>query len=761
MLCNLRARAGRRSAAPAMLALALLAGAVVISAPAGAQSPPQPAPSPAPTPTPSSPVDAQKLDRVEIRGARETDTQQRQRSTASKIIVGREEIERYGDATVGELLRRLPGVTQQGAPGRGGRIAMRGMGSYTQILLDGQRVPPGFSLDSLNPDQIERIEILRAPTAETGARAIAGTINIVTREGFVRRLNDLVASVGVENGRWQPGLSWTRNDSADRLTYNLSASINRNAFRTEDLTTTVVDDPVSGDVRQLQRESDQSTGTSTRTSASGRLQWRLANGSLMLAPFLLDVRSNPTRATQLDQPVGSTPPPYAASASERDNAFSLARLNTLWRHRFAAGANLESRLNYGEGRSRGESLRREFDGAGGLQRTLDDDTRARQRGGDLGTKLSLTLGDGHALVAGAEGESSERRDTRRTLQDGVPLATDFGENLEARSTRLAAYAQDEWNINPHWAAHAGLRWEGIATRGGGDARTETNRSSVWSPLLHGVWKPRADGRDQVRMSLTRSYRSPQLNDLIARPSISPRFPASGSNTPTSPDRAGNPALRPELATGIDLAAERYLAGGGLFSANVFVRRIEDLMRTVTTLEAVSWSTQPRWVARPQNIGDATTMGLELEAKFRLGEVWAEAPQVDLRANASAFRSRVSGISTPDNRLDQQPDYTGNLGADWRPRGTPLMLGAGVNYTPGYDTRLSATQTVRVSRKRVFDAYAQWTVSPQLRLRLTAGNLVPLDYTNESALVTDAATRETTRSEGSTQVAWRLRAEFKL
>lgn len=696
-----------------------------------------------------------------MRGARETDTQQRQRSTASKIIVGREEIERYGDATVGELLRRLPGVTQQGAPGRGGRIAMRGMGSYTQILLDGQRVPPGFSLDSLNPDQVERIEILRAPTAETGARAIAGTINIVTREGFVRRLNDLVASVGMENDRWQPGLSWTRNDSVDRLNYNLSASINRNDFRTGDVTTTTVDDPASGDVRQVQRESDLSTGTTTRTSASGRLQWRLDNGSLMLAPFLLDVRSDSQRATQLAQPVGSTPPLYATSQSQRDSAFSLARLNTLWRHRFPTGASLESRLNYGEGRSRADSLRREFDGAGSLLRTFDDDARARQRGGDLGSKLSFTLGAGHALVAGAEGETSERRDSRRTLQDGVQQATDFGENLEARSTRLAAYAQDEWNINPNFSAHAGLRWEGIATRGGGDTRTETNRSSVWSPLLHGVWKPRADGRDQVRMSLTRSYRSPQLNDLIARPSISARFPASGNNTPTSPDSAGNPALRPELATGVDLAAERYLAGGGLFSANVFVRRIEDLMRTVTTLETVSWSTQPRWVARPQNVGDATTMGLELEAKFRLAEVWAEAPLVDLRANASAFRSRVTGIPGPDNRLDEQPDFTANLGADYRPRGTPLMFGASVNYTPGYDTQRSTTQTVRVNRKSVIDAYAQWTVSPRLRLRLSASNLAALDYATERALVVDAATRETTRSEGTTYVAWRLRAEFKL
>ena len=49
---------------------------------------------------------------------------------------------------------------------------MRGMGGgYTQILVDGEPMGRGFSMDSIPPEQIERIEIMRAPTAETGARA--------------------------------------------------------------------------------------------------------------------------------------------------------------------------------------------------------------------------------------------------------------------------------------------------------------------------------------------------------------------------------------------------------------------------------------------------------------------------------------------------------------------------------------------------------------------------------------------------------------
>ena len=81
---------------------------------------------------------------------------------------------------------------------------MRGMGhGYTQILINGERVPPGFSIDELVPDQVERIEIYRAPTAETGARAIAGTINIVLREALRTHINEIRLQLSDEVGAWR------------------------------------------------------------------------------------------------------------------------------------------------------------------------------------------------------------------------------------------------------------------------------------------------------------------------------------------------------------------------------------------------------------------------------------------------------------------------------------------------------------------------------------------------------------------------------
>ncbi|HEX7440450.1 MAG TPA: TonB-dependent receptor plug domain-containing protein [Caldimonas sp.] len=215
-------------------------------------------PVPAAEPPPATAPAAARLDKVEITGGRPDEVQERRTSTAAKIIIGRDEIERFGDSTLGDVLKRLPGVTIQGRPGRGGALRLRGLGSgYTQILLDGERIPPGFSLDSLAPEQIERIEIIRAPTAETGARAIAGTINIITRGGYSKRINDVRIGTGLENGRLQPGVSWTRNDTAGPFIYNYSLSAFRQN-RASDSTTTTVDQGLNSGVVTLDQRD---TGT--------------------------------------------------------------------------------------------------------------------------------------------------------------------------------------------------------------------------------------------------------------------------------------------------------------------------------------------------------------------------------------------------------------------------------------------------------------------------------------------------------------------
>ena len=751
-------RCRRWVGAPAVGALsALLALLSLAAAHAQTALPPDRAAS-APAPAASAPVQ-----RVEVTGGRASDSEERRRATAAKIVIGRDEIERMGDSNTLEILKRLPGVTVPGPGGRGGPPRMRGMaGSYTQILLDGERIPPGFSLDSVPPEQIERIEILRAPTAETGARAIAGTINIVLREGFRKRLNDVNLGLQEEHGRVSRNLAWTRNDTLGDWILNGSLSLfarrqdnaSRSARRDVDLT--------SGDTVLLRAGTSHSDDQRRGVHASGRVQWRDGAGrSLMLMPLVIHSEGRNRGQSTLTQSFGAEAPEYASSDSRTDGRFTLLRLNANANHRLGA-ARLEWRGGLGDAHWRSTQQRREFDSVGAPSRTIDEDTDNRDRNATLGLKASMLIGDGHSLVSGVELERNRRREARTTLWDGAPQLEEFGTNLGASARRWAAYAQDEWTAGPHWAFHAGLRVEGIATEGeGANGAVDRHASRVATPLLHAVWKPDPARRDQLRASLTRSYRAPNLNQLIGRPALNRVDPPPGSNTELTADSAGNPDLRPEVALGLDFAIERYLDEGGVLSANLFHRRIRDVIRNAVVLEEVSWSPgQPRYVSRPQNIGNGVSQGLELEAKFRLDQAIDGALPVEVRANASLFRSRLDTVPGPDNRVAEQPDGTLNLGADYRVRGTPLALGGSVNRTPGYSTRLETDRWLTQSGKTLVDAYLLWTFGPEAKLRLSVGNARAADFVSTTEVVTNglqATTATTTRSDVSTQ----LRLELKL
>ncbi|MBV8604372.1 MAG: TonB-dependent receptor [Pelomonas sp.] len=714
-----------------------------------------------------------RLDKVYVE--RMSDDAARRASTAAKIIVGREEIERYGDTTIGETLKRLPGITTGGRPGRGGDIRMRGMGNgYTQVLVNGERMPPGFSIDQIPPDQVERIEILRAPTAEYGARAVAGTINIVLREALQKRMNEWRLIESQEHGSRRPSASWTRNDKLDDHggAYNLTVNAMRNEHN-DDVASTAVTNVLATGQNGVVTNEGHNDAASSGLHVTGRVQLKpTKDDSLSFQPFVALNAGSSANVYDQSQTLCSDDPAseihclgfdHATTATRQHSA--MARLMGQWQHRFDEDSKLELHLGGGWMGSHSHAFREEFlDDA--LSRTQDDTIASTHDSWNFTGKYSHRLGDDHDLVAGVEAEGQRLDQTHVTLQDGLPrpqLAS-FGDNVDATALRTALYAQDEWTVGKQWAFYAGLRGEGITTRSAASSYDVDNRSMVWTPLLHALWKFDPKSRDQLRASLTRSYRSPPLQSLVALPGINPLYPCPdtglcGANVVNAPDQTGNPALKPEIARGVELAYEDYPSLGGVLSANLFYRHIDNLIRTVTTLENVAWASVPRWVAQPQNIGVATTAGVELEAKFRLDQYWDDAPPIDLRSNLSLFHSRVDGIKGPHATLDNQPRGVGNLGFDYRLRSLPLSFGGNVNYTPAQTIQQTDIQIATNSKKRVYDAYGLWTFNPAVALRVSANNLAPLDYATGSIITTPQAV-VTSNAGGRSFTTWTLRLEIK-
>jgi outer membrane receptor protein involved in Fe transport len=344
-------------------------------------------------------------------------------------------------------------------------------------------------------------------------------------------------------------------------------------------------------------------------------------------------------------------------------------------------------------------------------------------------KYTNPLVEGHSLALGWDAGYGRHFETR--VQNDAPVggsaAYFLDQRFQARSARLAAYAQDEWNITDRWSLYLGARWEAIRIQtSGNDFATAHTDSSVLSPLMQTLYKLPGTKSDQLRFAVTRTYKAP---DLLALP---PRRFVSPNNSPTEPDYIGNPHLKPELALGFDASYEHYFGQGGLLSLSASRRSIQDFTRNLVLFE------DGRWVQKPLNEGSAETRTLEAEAKLPLKALFAGAPAI-----ASRNWSRVDAVPGPDNRLDQQTPLSATFGVDYK--AGALSAGGSFAFRSGGPVRLSQDQAAYQNARRDLDVYGLWKFNPTYQLRVALSNMLRQDGVNATRYSTPSGlfTRSTT------------------
>jgi outer membrane receptor protein involved in Fe transport len=712
--------------------------------PAAAQTPPAPAAS-----TP-------QLDTVTIRPNAERD--ERRESTANKIVVTREDLTRYGDANVVDVLKRLPGVSVGNAAGGrvGVEIRLRGLGNgYTSILLNGEPTAPGFSIDSISPDLIERIELFRTATADKSAQAIAGTINIVLKQVVRQAQKEVKAALSSEGGRAGGAVSVQLSDRAEGgLSYVLGADLKREASSGH-YTVFRRDTNAQGQVIG-ERFTESFNGNLLDTlTLTPRLNWTVDARDTLSADAFVQYQKQSTEWPDRYTTV-SGPPSFLQAVkadTRRESGTVRGRLN--WTRKLEDAAQIEAKLGLSESRRSQKVGYDSLDGAGTLQRRRTVDGPASDTSVTFSGKYRAPFMTSHTLSVGWDGERARREESRVQTDltpTGLLIPVNLSENFDARVNRLALFVQDEWELSQRWSVYQGLRWEGIDTRTLGNGfDTVANRSRVLSPILQSVWKVPDTKSDQVRLGLSRTYKAPTTRDLSPRRGV-----GWTENTATSPDFEGNTSLRPELAWGLDLAYERYVGDGGVLSSNVYARRIRDVIQQEISFD----SGDGLWISRPVNAGKASTYGIELEAKGNLRKVLEAGPALDVRLNVARNWSRVEAVPGPNNRLAQQTPWSANLGADWRPDGTPLTLGASFGLTTGGLVRLLGNQTASRSVNRQLDAYGLWKIDAQSQLRLSFGNLLRQEQVWENSHSdANGSLEQTTRGRFATTV--RLGLELKI
>ncbi|MGB1305829.1 TonB-dependent receptor plug domain-containing protein, partial [Pseudoalteromonas marina] len=114
----------------------------------------------------------------------------RSQELAPTLEYSQEYFQRFEPLTAGDALKRVPSVTFLSDVLESDGARMRGLSpAYTKVLINGEEVPGAgadrsFFVDRIPAELIERVEIIRSSSANRSADAIAGTLNIVLRDGY-------------------------------------------------------------------------------------------------------------------------------------------------------------------------------------------------------------------------------------------------------------------------------------------------------------------------------------------------------------------------------------------------------------------------------------------------------------------------------------------------------------------------------------------------------------------------------------------------
>ena len=136
----------------------------------------------------TAPVAQPELSEIEVL-AKRVNARNRVDEAAPVLSYDEEYFQRFEPLSVGDMMKRVPGVSFQSDVGEYAEPSLRGIGSeYTQILVNGRRITGATNdntviVDRIPAELVERVEIIRSPSSDIDSQGVGGTLNIILKEG--------------------------------------------------------------------------------------------------------------------------------------------------------------------------------------------------------------------------------------------------------------------------------------------------------------------------------------------------------------------------------------------------------------------------------------------------------------------------------------------------------------------------------------------------------------------------------------------------
>lgn len=630
----------------------------------------------------------------------------RNRSDAAEpiLIYDEEYFQRFEPLTAGDALKRVPGVTFLSDVIESDGARLRGLDpGYTQILINGERVPGGqadrsFFLDRIPAELIQQVEIVRSSSARRTGDAVAGSLNIVLRDGF--SLDGGYVRGGAlffDDGEVKPsgGFYYGGALAGGRVLIGANVQGRYNPKQKSSLRFT--DSPENNpnffidDFDNREDQSDIRDGTDYAFNAAWGIESETTRFEL-IGNFVRTERTEDERSFEYNDLTAVSGPVRTANPGNllTDNA----NLNDITTESWSIISKLDHEWGFGEtklrvGFSRFDTFEDEFEYEVNFDRSaprftgdltnfgvvdeelfvnlehefeLTDDLNFAVGGflqnKDRDTALLAVRSRFNLTAADREGYDQFNRNPAEFVPANfAPLAPIPGGLNTIEEDRRDLYALFEGDYGA-LSFEAGIRWENTTIRINDltVAPALANQRREFDEFLPSASLKYEMGDGRITFSVARTLRRPRF-DFISPALLEEEL---GDN-----DLIGNPALAPETAWGGDLGYEHKIGRTGVVGVNVFYRDVTNLVEVATVLDPATGlpvegsAGAGTFVFQPRNTGSGEVYGIEFDASFSLAFVGL--PDTGVFGNLALLDSNVTD-DFDERRFNDQSKYVYNFGA---------------------------------------------------------------------------------------------------
>jgi outer membrane receptor for ferrienterochelin and colicin len=621
--------------------------------------------------------------------------------SAEPVLVYDEEyFQRFEPLTAGDALKRVPGVTFLSDVIESDGARLRGLDpGYTQILINGERVPGGqadrsFFLDRIPAELIEQVEIVRSSSARRTGDAVAGSLNIKLRDGFALDGGYLRAGgLFFDDGEVKQSGGFYYGGALAGGRVLLGANIQGRYNPKEKASLRYGDSPennpdfASDDFDNREDQTDTRDGTDYAFNASWGIETDTTEFEI-LGNYVRTERTESERSFEYNDPTAINGPVRATPAGNllTDNS----NINDITTESWAIIGKLDHDWGFGDtklrvGFSRFDDLQDEFEfevdfdrsaprftGDLTLRDTRDEEFFVNlEQEFDLGEDVEFAIGgflqnkDRDFLLqevrsrfnltaASRQGYDQFARNPGEFAPDPFPALSVSAFNTISEDRR-DLYALIEGELGSI-TFEAGVRWEStdvtVTDLSVGGLGAFGNDYDFILPSAS-VKIELGDGR--ITASAARTVRRPRF-DFITPGLLEAEF---GDN-----DFLGNPFLAPESAWGGDLGYEHKIGKTGIVGVNVFYRDVSNLTELSTVLDNTGAPVEGSegegtFIYTPRNTGSGEVYGIEFDASFSLA--FLGLPDTGVFGNLALLDSNITD-EFGERRFNDQSEYVYNFGA---------------------------------------------------------------------------------------------------